>query len=96
MAKKETMQRYLENGQTYPGVITLVSELQLLISTVENCRICRGCPYEHFKDVVPVNENEPVFHIKNNDGAAYIEYRHSHFHEKNYQIHELHGVSPWK
>ena len=50
--------------------------------TVENCRICRGYQYENFQDVVPVNENEPVFHTKRNDGAAYIEYRHSHFHEK--------------
>ena len=94
--KKRDNAKILGEWADIPGVITLVSELQLLMSTVENCRICRGCPYENFKDVVPVNENEPVFHTKSNDGEAYIEYRHFHFHEKNYQIHESHDVTPWK
>ena len=80
--KKRDNAKILGEWEDIPGVITLVSELQLLMSTVENCRICRGCPYENFKDVVPVNGNEPVFHIKSNDGAAYIEYRHSLFHGK--------------
>lgn len=80
--KKRDNAKILGEWADIPGVITLVSELQLLMSTVENCRICRGCPYENFKDVVPVNENEPVFHTKSNDGAAYIVCRHSHFHEK--------------
>lgn len=49
---------------------------------MRNVEFAGGCPYENFKDVAPVNENEPVFHTKSNNGAAYIEYRHSHFHEK--------------
>ena len=91
--KKRDNAKILGEWADIPGVVTLVSELQLLMSTVENCRTCRGCPYENFKDVVPVNENEPVFHTKSNDGAAYIEYRHSHFHEN---IIRSMSFSPWK
>lgn len=74
--------KLLSDWAEIPDVLTLVSELQLLMSTIENCRICKGCPYENFKDVVPSNEREPVFQSKSEHGAAYVERRPSHFHEK--------------
>ena len=43
--KKRDNAKILGEWADIPDVITLVSELQLLMSTVENCRICRGCPY---------------------------------------------------
>lgn len=40
--KKRDNAKILGEWADIPAVITLVSELQLLMSTVENCRICRG------------------------------------------------------
>lgn len=40
--KKSDNAKILGEWADIPGVITLVSKLQLLMSTVEKCRICRG------------------------------------------------------
>lgn len=62
--------------------INSVSDLEQLLSVIQGAHICKGCPLEPFKSILPSDNSQPVFFTKNKEAGAYIEDRISHFHKK--------------
>lgn len=78
-----------------PSHLTTVSELEELMSVIQSSHICRGCPFEPFEAIVP-ETNQPIFHTKNKEAAAFVEIKISHFHQKSNSVNWLCNISSWE
>lgn len=47
-----------------PNHIKTVASLENLLSVIQSSRICKGCPFEPFEAVVPLDNSQPVFYTK--------------------------------
>ena len=65
-----------------PMHINSVSDLEQLLSVIQGAHVCKGCPLEPSKSILPSDNSQPVFFTKAKEAGAYVEDSISHFHKK--------------
>lgn len=72
----------LDWADVSPQIIS-IQDLNKLLITIQSLKICPGCSFEQFHTVVPHNNSEPVYYMRNGEPAAFVEVNPSQHHKKS-------------
>ena len=63
--------------------INSIQDLDKLLITIQSLKVCPGCSFEQFQTVLPHNNSEPVYYMRNGEPAAFVEVNPSQYHKKS-------------
>ena len=74
--------------------ISSIQDLNKLLITIQSLKICPGCSFEQFQTVLPHNNSEPVYYMRNGEPAAFVEVNPSQHHKKKHSVNKLSHFHP--